>query len=122
MHLKQHFQDEPQDFNETPTFTPKSTWHPPKGHACLEVLLSQVEIFKIPSSDLKYSNISREDWQTVRSLAHDRSIGVKKADKGSCVVVWVRNDYLQEAERQSVTLRFTEMLVTLKISSVSYQN
>ena len=25
---------------------------------------------------------------------------LKKADKGSCVVVWDRNDYLQEAERQ----------------------
>ena len=33
MHLKWHFRDEPQGFNETPAFTPKSTWHPPKGHA-----------------------------------------------------------------------------------------
>ena len=90
-----------------------------KGHACLEVFLSQVEkeIFEILSSDL---NMSREEWQAVRSLANDRSIVIKKADKGSCVVAWDRNDYLQEAERQ-VTLRFTEMLVTLKISSVSYR-
>ena len=43
MRLKWHFRDEPQGFNETPAFTPKSTWHPPKGHACLEVFLSQVE-------------------------------------------------------------------------------
>ena len=35
-----------------------------------------------------------------RSLADDRSIVIKKADKGSCVVVWDRNDYLLEAERQ----------------------
>ena len=34
-HSKWHFRDEPQVFNETPAFTPKSTWHPPKGHACL---------------------------------------------------------------------------------------
>ena len=54
MRLKWHFRDEPQGFNETPAFTPKSTWHPPKGHACLEVFLSQVEkeIFEIPFSDL----------------------------------------------------------------------
>ena len=102
MRLKWHFRDEPQGFNETPAFTPKSTWHPPKGHACLEVFLSQIEkeIFEIPFSDLKYSNMSREEWQAVRSLADDRSIVIKKADKGSCVVVWGRNDYLSEAERQ----------------------
>ena len=64
MRLKWHIRDEPQGFNETPAFTPKSTWHPPKGHACLEVFLSQVEkeIFEIPFSDLKYSNLSREEW------------------------------------------------------------
>ena len=102
MRLKWHFRVEPQGLNETPTFTPKSTWHPPKRHACQEVFLSQVgnEFFEIPSSDLKYSNMSREEWQTVRSLADDRSIVLKKSDKGSCVVVWDRNDYLPEAERQ----------------------
>ena len=57
------YRDEPQGFNETPAFTPKSTWHPPKGHALLEFFLSQVqkEIFEIPSSNLKYSNMSREE-------------------------------------------------------------
>ena len=33
-------------------------------------------------------------------MASDRNIVIKKADKGSCVVVWDRNDYLLEAERQ----------------------
>ena len=55
--------------------------------------LSQVEkdFFEIQFSDLKYSNMSKEVWLGVRSLADDRSI--VKADKGSCVVVWDRNDY-----------------------------
>ena len=44
----------------------------------------------------------------------------RKADKGSCVVVWDRNDHLLWAERQ-LSDKFTEMLVTLKIFSVSYQ-
>ena len=34
------FRDDLQGFNETPGFTPKSTWHPPKGHACAEVFVS----------------------------------------------------------------------------------
>ena len=36
----------------------------------------------------------------MRSLADDRSIVIKKADKGSRIVVWDRNDYLREAEKQ----------------------
>ena len=36
----------------------------------------------------------------MRSLADDRSIVIKKADKGSSVVVWDRYDYIAEAEKQ----------------------
>ena len=36
----------------------------------------------------------------MRSLVNDRSVVIKKADKGSCVVVWDREDYIAEAERQ----------------------
>ena len=53
--------------------------------------------------------MSRKDRQDVRPLADDRSIVTKKADKGSCVVVWERNDYLLEAERQLSALKFTEI-------------
>ena len=43
--------------------------------------------------------MSKEEWTAIRSLADDRSI-VKKADKGSFVVVWNRNDYVLEVEKQ----------------------
>ena len=36
----------------------------------------------------------------MRSLADDQNRVIKKANKGSCVVVWDRNDYLMEAEKQ----------------------
>ena len=36
----------------------------------------------------------------MRSLANDRSIVFKKADKGSNVVVWDREDYIAEVEKQ----------------------
>ena len=35
-----------------------------------------------------------------RSLADDRNIVIKKTDKGLCVVVWDRSDYIAEAEKQ----------------------
>ena len=49
---------------------------------------------------MRYSNLSQEEWWGVRSLADDRSIVVKEVDKGSCVVVWDRWDYIKEAEKQ----------------------
>lgn len=36
----------------------------------------------------------------MRSLADGRSMTVKKADKGSCVVVYDRNDYIVEGQKQ----------------------
>ena len=36
----------------------------------------------------------------MRLLANDRSIVIKKADKGSCVVVWDREDDIAEASKQ----------------------
>ena len=54
--------------------------------------------------NMKYSNTSKEKWQAVRVLADDRTIAIKRADKGSCVVLWDRMDYLLEAEKQSSEL------------------
>ena len=45
-------------------------------------------------------NLSKEECLAMRGLAEDRSIIIKSADKGSCVVFWYREDYLDEAEKQ----------------------
>ena len=82
-------------------FNPKSTWKPPNGSPSLKLFLSQVEkdLFEISESTLGYSNFSKEEWQFFRSLADNRDIVIKKADKGSCVVAWDRNNYIAEAEK-----------------------
>ena len=102
MHLKWYFQDESDTFSETAAFKPKSKWVPPKYHPFFEVFLSQVEteLFKMSSSSIRYSNMPKDEWDAVRSLADDRNIVIKRADKGSCVVIWDRNEYLLEAEKQ----------------------
>ena len=46
------------------------------------------------------SNMSKEEWEALRGLADDKSIVIKQADKGSCVVVWCRDDYIKEANKQ----------------------
>ena len=38
------------------------------------------------------SNMTKEEWDVLKGLADDRSIVIKKTDKGSCVVVWCRDD------------------------------
>ena len=57
-------------------------------------------MFELPKADIKYFNLSREEWNAIRSLADGRNIIIKKADKRSCIVIWGRNDYLMEAEKQ----------------------
>ena len=103
MRIKWHFQNEPtSDFSNITAFAPKSAWKPPKGHPNLEVFLSQVEsdLFKAIERPMGYSNLSKEEWDAIRSLADDRNIVIKRADKGSCVVIWHRNDYVKGAEIQ----------------------
>ena len=90
MRIKCYFRNEIfENFSEVPAFPPKSSWKPPQGHPNLEVYLSQVENerFSIVDEPIRYSNLSKEEWVAMRSLADDRSIVIKKADKGLCIVV-----------------------------------
>ena len=101
MRCKWHFRNEVSGtFSEIPAFRPKSNWSPPKGHASLEIFLSQMEkeLFTDDLDEPSQSNLSPEEWKTLRNLAPDRSIVIKGADKGSSVVVWDRADYILEAE------------------------
>ena len=103
MRIKWHFRNEPsENFSEIPSFRPKSSWKPPKGNPNLEMFLSKVEqdLFKLIETLTRYSNLSSDEWKAIRSLADDRSIVIKKADKGSAVVVWDRVDYIKEAQKQ----------------------
>ena len=59
------------------------------------------------------SNLSDEECKALRNLADDKSIVIKGADKGSSVIVWHRDDYLQEASRQ---LRDTNIYEDVKFN------
>ena len=103
MRNKWYFWNEPTlQFSEVPYCKTKSSWRPPNGHPTLEIFLSKVEkdLFDICKKQKTYSNFNNEEWKAVRSLADDRNLVIKKANKGSCVVAWDRNDYLMEAEKQ----------------------
>ena len=105
MRIRWNFRDQPsEDFSDKPAFRPKSNWKPPPGHPGLELFLSQLEkeIFNglLDDSISVSSNMSSEEWEALRGLADDTSIVIKQADKRSCVVVWCREDYIKEANKQ----------------------
>ena len=64
------------------------------------IYIFEQELLKDAEIPLRYSNLSSEEWEAIRSFADDRSIVIKKADKGSAVVVWDRDDYVKEAQKQ----------------------
>ena len=48
----------------------------------------------------KYNNLTWEEWGALFDLKNDKTIVIKGANKGSAVVVWNRDDYIQEAKNQ----------------------
>ena len=68
----------------------------------VELILSKMEheLFSfLPGKPQSY-NLTKEKWQALKYLKEGRSIIIKPADKGSCVVVWDREDYLAEGYKQ----------------------
>ena len=61
-------------------------------------IFSALSVTLIFEYSLRY--MSREEWQAVRSFDHHRNTEIKKADKGSCVVILDQKDHLLEAEKQ----------------------
>ena len=118
MRCKWYFRNESQYIpSQVSTCKLKSTWNPPKGSPALELFLNKVkeDIFSVLPGRPKKFNLNREEYLTMRSLQNDRSVIIKPADKGSAVVVWDRQDYLKEAERQlSDSSIYKEVKVTEK--------
>ena len=52
------------------------------------------------SASIRCSNMPKDEWDAIGSLADGRNIAIKRADKGFCVAVWHRNDYLLEVDKQ----------------------
>ena len=93
----------------------------------MEVFLSQVEsdLFKAIERSLGYSNLSKEEWDAISSLADDRNVVIKRADKGSPVVIWDRNDYIKEAEsnlaiRMFTSVEFKDKILTELVEKSNY--
>ena len=63
----------------------------------MEVCLGQVKAIE---RHLGYFNLSKKEWDAIRSLDDDRNLAIKRAKKGFCEVIWDRNDFVKDAKFQ----------------------
>ena len=91
-------------YKQMPFFNKKkSTLTPPSGRDTnLDFYSGAVtqEILRSSPKHTVYSNISKEEMNSLRSLSQDDSIVIKNADKSNMVVIMNKTDYIKEIERQ----------------------
>ena len=104
MRLRWHFRNNEDNFtsDDQDKFRARSTWQPPKDDPVLENYLSllEKEVMSVSPEGKNFSNLSSSEQLSLKKLKSDRNIVIKEADKGSAVVVWDREDYISEANRQ----------------------
>ena len=104
LRFKWYFRDEPTPFfSEQPSFSPKSSCSPLAGQTTLTLKYSLVKLimscFRFLIKALPIPSLPRRRDKPL-DLIDDRSIVTEKADKGPFAVVWDRDDYFSEAEKQ----------------------
>ncbi|XP_055997948.1 uncharacterized protein LOC130047308 [Ostrea edulis] len=125
LRLKEHFSRKTSDdsnFTEVtldnleshPLYRPKSNWEPQPGKCgALESYIEAVEqdIEKVLSqTEIVPDNLSKEERSALQTLKNRDDIVIKKADKGSTVVVLDKEMYLAEAHKQLSDERFYKKL------------
>ena len=85
-------------------FSPNSALTLLGDQAILEMFLIETEgeMFKFLKILYNILTFPMRKWKSQRCLLDGGSIIIEKADKGSCVIVWCRVDYLSEMEKQLV--------------------
>ena len=70
--------------------------------AAIELYLSSLEekLMKVEVPKDKFNNLTKSERKALYDLKSDKSIMIKSADMGSAAVVWNREDYIKEAEKQ----------------------
>ena len=86
-----------------PEFSGKSTWTPNDKNIDVDIL----NLIKKINDDIKNvtvqkekSNLSHLELKTLRKLKQNKDIVIKKADKGSSVVIMDKIEYINEGNRQ----------------------
>ena len=102
LRLRWHFRNDETIFDCNTKFRLKSTFNPKNKGVITETYLSSLEekLLDIDIPKGKFNNLSKEERDALHSLKNDNTIVIKGAGKGSEVVVWDREDYLEKAHKQ----------------------
>lgn len=85
-------------FRVPSSYQPPQNTYPPELEE-LQIILNQ-EIRRMPRSAEVKSNLTPQDRLALKELKNNTDLVIKKADKGACIVLMDRKDYIYEAERQ----------------------
>jgi hypothetical protein len=112
LELHQFFAEQDTPNSAIDKFTPKSMWRPPVPNKTLEAYKAAVRNDLLQCNPQKsfMNNITKEQYQGLRSLTNNPHIVIKKADKGPAVVVTNTVDYLREGYRQLQDSNFYQKL------------
>ena len=107
LRIKRYFDEIPIDeTEEISPFKNKSEWSPPTGFdPLLEVYIKTIktEFLLSENKPAQRKNLSKNHFLAIKQLCDNPHIVIKKADKGSAVVIMNTNDYIREATRQLYT-------------------
>ena len=101
--LQNYFSHRPNSFTNRSKFTPKSTWTPPSSMIdkpvldCISAISKEIENLKIQPET---KNLTKMEYKTIKNLQNNVDLVIKKADKGSAVVIMDRQNYINEGFRQ----------------------
>ena len=93
----------------------KSTWTPPPGQSkALDLYIKSTEndIKNLLFPRLRKSNLSKVESKALSLLRSRKDIVIKPADKGGAVVVWDKELYIKEAQRQLEDTQFYQQRAT----------
>ena len=95
--LKLHFRNEYKDIHRD-MFKPKYKFNSRNKYVALELYVNSLEekLMKVQVPKNKFDNSTNSEGKAL----YGKSIVIKSADQGSTVVVWDREDYIKEAEKQ----------------------
>ena len=86
----------------------KSNWKPNRVHQSLDIFQRSFKIGLLNSKTktVHKSNLTKEQRMGLQALTDNPEIVIKKADKGSAVVVMNTTDYLREGYRQLSDIKY----------------
>ncbi len=99
LRLRHFFRDQDSLDRSTklPPFRKRSTWQPPPADTLTEEYLRDLpsKLSDMITRDHK-ANLRRSERAALQQLAQNHELVIRKADKGSCVVVEDRKDYIRD--------------------------